>query len=46
MHKQSVICNRLFITGGSTKTNNGDIDIAIKECEEIDLGPGGEIMNA
>lgn len=41
MHRQAVICNRLFITGGSTYKQDKKIDIAITQCEEIDLGPNG-----
>lgn len=46
MHKQAVIMNRIFITGGSTVNRNNKLNVATKSCEEITLSTDYNIMNA
>jgi len=45
MHKQSVILNRLFITGGSTVDKNNKVVFSTNSCEEIVMNDKYEIIH-
>jgi len=46
MHKQVIVMNRIFITGGAIINNKNIQKVASKQCEEIVLSPDYAIMNA